>query len=75
MVVSVCVLCGTPGISQQAGTPAHPGRRGGFEISLQRYYIFLPFVGQVRPKRPSKSPLKGDFLFSPFKGETEGVSD
>ena len=25
-------------------------------------------------KRPSKSPLKGDFLFSPFKGEVEGVS-
>ena len=23
--------------------------------------------------RPSKSPLKGDFLFSPFKGESEGV--
>ena len=21
----------------------------GFEISLQRYYIFFPFVGQVRP--------------------------
>ncbi len=23
--------------------------------------------------RPSKSPLKGDFLSSPFKGELEGV--
>ena len=23
--------------------------------------------------RPSKSPLKGDFIFSPFKGESEGV--
>ena len=25
------------------------------------------------PSRPSKSPLKGDFGFSPFKGEIEGV--
>ena len=24
-------------------------------------------------KRPSKSPLKGDFGFSPFKGELERV--
>ena len=25
------------------------------------------------PSRPSKSPLKGDFGFPPFKGEPEGV--
>ena len=49
MVVRVCVLCGTPGISQLRRVGAHPGMRGGFEISLQRYYIFWQVVGNVLP--------------------------
>ena len=49
MVVRVCVLCGTPGISQPRRVGAHPGMRGGFEISLQRYNIFRQVVGNVLP--------------------------
>ena len=40
MVIRVCVLCGTPGISQQAGTPAHPGRRGGLKFRCKGTTFF-----------------------------------
>ena len=65
MVVRVCVLCGTPGISQLRRVGAHPGMRGGFEISLQRYYIFWQVVGNVLPI------ITGGRIFSPdWSGRT-----
>ena len=35
-------------------------------------WFFSPWRPTL-PRTPSNSPLKGDFLFSPFKGELEGV--
>ena len=61
MAAHLLVKAPLPAPSPQAGRgslAAHPGRLWcgletappwGFEISLQRYYIILPFVGQVRP--------------------------